>query len=71
MHQQATILGFLIVHYGPHRPEAMENLLKWVDEGKVELLKSVYEVPLEEVPDVFRYLFDGKGVGKVITKLAW
>ena len=42
---------------------------KWAQEGKIELLKSVYEASLEEVPDAYRLMLEGKGVGKHITKL--
>jgi NADPH-dependent curcumin reductase CurA len=57
------------MHYLTEAPAAIEVMAQWVQEGRVKLLKTVYEVPLDEVPDVYRMMFEGHGVGKVVTKL--
>ena len=59
----------MVVNYLAETPEAVRDMSKWAQEGKIELLKSVYEASLEEVPDAYRLMLEGKGVGKFITKL--
>jgi NADPH-dependent curcumin reductase CurA len=71
IYQRATVLGFLVLDYTSDAPKAFEEMAKWVQDSKLNLLKTVCEVPFEEVPDAYRTMFEGKGVGKVMTKLKW
>jgi NADPH:quinone reductase-like Zn-dependent oxidoreductase len=49
--------------------EAMQNLIKWVEEGKIKA-PAVQPFPFEKVADAHRALESGATVGKLILKIA-
>ena len=49
--------------------EAMGDLLKWVEDGKI-IAPALQEFPFEKVADAHRALESGKTVGKLILKFA-
>ena len=63
--------GFVILDY-LHRPEGTQALISAIKEKKLVLAggETVVEVSgLEEVPQVWYRLFEGKNQGKLVTKL--
>ena len=48
--------------------EAMRDLLKWVEEGKIKA-PAVQSFPFEKVADAHRALESGTTVGKLILKI--
>ncbi|WOO85938.1 Putative NADP-dependent oxidoreductase YfmJ [Vanrija pseudolonga] len=66
------IQGFLFLDYADSTAEAVENLAKWVAEGKIDGPKAhtVVENKLEEVPATWQRLYSGDSRGKLISKLA-
>ena len=48
--------------------ESMQDLLKWVEEGKIKA-PPVQEFPFEKVADAHRALESGTTVGKLILNL--
>ncbi|KEY63865.1 hypothetical protein S7711_10056 [Stachybotrys chartarum IBT 7711] len=71
--QRANVLGFLIVDYFAERSQAVEKMIQWVNEGKLKLFRTVYEVSFEDVPDTWKGVLQSgtDSVGKRITKLKW
>jgi NADPH-dependent curcumin reductase CurA len=65
---RVLIQGFIILDYFPRFPEAIEQLGKWVAEGKVKDRHTVVE-GLERAPEAVNMLFDGDNLGKLIVKL--
>ena len=48
--------------------ESMQDLLKWVEEGKIKS-PAVQPFPFEKVADAHRALESGNSVGKLILKI--
>jgi NADPH-dependent curcumin reductase CurA len=67
------VLGFLIVDYHARRSDAIAQIVQWVKDGRLQLPRTVSDVPFEQVPEVWQRLFqEGPGgVGKEIVKVLW
>ncbi|TXT04807.1 hypothetical protein VHUM_04075 [Vanrija humicola] len=65
------IQGFLFLDYADSNAEAVENLAKWVAEGKINgpNAHTVVANKLEEVPATWKRLYSGDSRGKLISKL--
>jgi hypothetical protein len=60
--------GFIVGNYSAKFPEAMEQLSKWLSEGKLSYSETVVE-GFEEIPRAFIDLFEGKNKGKMVVKI--
>lgn len=68
-----TIEGFIVIDMmlqGKYQT-AVENLGKWIKEGKITTDDKEYVVsaPVSKCPEVWQQLFSGQNRGKLITKV--
>jgi NADPH-dependent curcumin reductase CurA len=61
--------GFIVSHHFDMMPAYLDDLSRWVKEGKVTWKETVFE-GIEKAPDAFMGLFTGENLGKMLVKLA-
>ena len=61
--------GFIVSEHWAHYPEFAVKMAQWLAEGKVKAEQTIYQ-GLEQAPDAFIGLFEGKNRGKMLVKLA-
>ncbi|WP_373185695.1 NADP-dependent oxidoreductase [Halopseudomonas sp.] len=68
--QRIRMQGFIIFdNYGPYYPDFLKVMTPWVAEGKVRV-KEDQVVGLENAPEAFMGLLEGKNFGKLVVKIA-
>ncbi|HDZ57628.1 MAG TPA: NADP-dependent oxidoreductase [Pseudomonas xinjiangensis] len=68
--QRIRMQAFIIFdNYGPHYPEFLKVMTPWVRDGKVKVKEDVVE-GLENAPEAFMGLLEGKNFGKLVVKIA-
>ncbi|MGM7701436.1 NADP-dependent oxidoreductase [Pseudalkalibacillus sp. Hm43] len=65
----ALMKGFIVSDYGAHFEDAVSDLAKWLQEGKLQYKETVVE-GFERIPDAFIGLFKGENIGKYIVRVA-
>ena len=70
LRQRLTVKGFIIFEeYGDHFPEFLKTMSGWLDSGKVKTKEHIFE-GLEQAPQAFFDMLDGKNFGKTVVKVA-
>lgn len=70
LRQRLTVKGFIIFEeYGDHFPEFLKTMSGWLDSGKVKTKEHIVE-GLEQAPQAFFDMLDGKNFGKTVVKVA-
>ncbi|MBO1075826.1 NADP-dependent oxidoreductase [Roseomonas marmotae] len=64
-----TIRGFIQREFAAHRPEFLEEMAGWVAEGKVRYREDVVR-GLEQAPEAFAGLLEGRNFGKLLVQVA-
>ncbi|WP_299806499.1 NADP-dependent oxidoreductase [uncultured Shewanella sp.] len=67
--KKLKIEGFIVFEHWDHYPQFAAQMGQWLAEGKVQAEQTIYE-GLENAPDAFIGLFEGKNRGKMVVKLA-
>ncbi|KAI0783661.1 alcohol dehydrogenase [Abortiporus biennis] len=67
--QTASIQGFLVFDFAAKFPTAIQELTKWLTEGKIKRKFHVVE-GLEKAPETLPLLFSGGNTGKLVIKVA-
>ncbi|RKP25266.1 oxidoreductase [Syncephalis pseudoplumigaleata] len=67
--QTARMEGFVVFDYEKQYPQAMKELVRWQQEGKIKLSLHIVD-GLEQAPDALLMLFNGKNKGKLLVKIA-
>jgi len=65
---RARIQGFIVLDYLPRAPEALADLSKWYQDGKLKYRVDVVE-GLKNAPGAVNKLFDGTNQGKLIISI--
>ncbi len=60
--------GFIVFNYAEKYPESMEQLSKWLAEGKLTYAETIVE-GFDIIPQAFLDLFEGKNSGKMLVKI--
>jgi NADPH-dependent curcumin reductase CurA len=60
--------GFVVIDYLARIGEAIADLMKWYEEGKLRYRVDVVE-GLEQAPRAINKLFDGTNKGKLMVKV--
>ncbi|CAG8479208.1 17671_t:CDS:2 [Funneliformis caledonium] len=66
--QRAKMEGFIILDYVKRYPEAINELSKWIQEGKIKRKEFIIE-GLENAPEGLLRLFNGHNTGKMLVKV--
>ena len=61
--------GFIVLDYMDKFPEAISDLMQWVQEGKIIYQEDIQE-GIENAPDTLLRLYTGKNKGKQLLKVA-
>ena len=57
------------MHYQDHLEEMEQNMLKWKEQEKMEMVSTTINLPFEDVPNGLMGLFEGRNVGKLVTAI--
>jgi NADPH-dependent curcumin reductase CurA len=68
LEKRALMQGFTVRDYDEHFNEAIEELSKWMKEGKLRSRETVFK-GFEKLPEAFIGLFQGKNTGKCLVEL--
>lgn len=66
--KRASITGFLVGDHRHRQAAFMEDVSRWLKEGKVKYREHVVE-GLGNTPTAFTWLFEGKNFGKLLVKV--
>ncbi len=68
--QRIRMQAFIIFdNYGPHYPEFLKEMTPWVEQGKVRVKEDVVD-GLENAPEAFIGLLEGRNFGKLVVRIA-
>lgn len=67
--KRALLQGFIILDYTPRFHEAIAEIGKWLDQGKIKYALEIVE-GLENAPKAILKLFDGNKKGKLVIKVS-
>jgi NADPH-dependent curcumin reductase len=65
---RGTLSGIIVFDYFPRAAEAINDLGKWLNDGKIKYREHIIE-GLENFPAAIRMLFTGENNGKLLLKL--
>jgi len=68
LYTRATIQGVLARDYSNRMPEMLEEMGKWIQEGKMKYRETIVE-GFENLPKALNGLFHGNNTGKMIVKI--
>jgi NADPH-dependent curcumin reductase CurA len=60
--------GFIVFDHWDGYPAFVEQMVQWIQQGKISWKETVYN-GLEQAPEAFIGLFEGKNTGKMLVKL--
>ncbi|MBK0403641.1 NADP-dependent oxidoreductase [Adhaeribacter sp. BT258] len=66
--RSALIQGFIVSNYSERFPEGIQQLVKWVKEGKLHYQETILE-GFDRLPEAFLGLFSGENKGKMLVKI--
>ena len=66
--KRMMIKGFIVFNHYDQREESIIALLKWINEGKIKYKEDFVE-GLENAPNAFIGLLNGKNFGKLVVKV--
>ena len=66
--KRLTFRGFIVWDFASQEKEALQQLANWIKQGKLRYLEDIVD-GLENAPEAFIRLFDGKNFGKLIVKV--
>lgn len=67
--KKLKIEGFIVFEHWAHYPEFIKQMGQWLSTGEVKVEQTVYD-GLENAPDAFIGLFEGKNRGKMLVNLS-
>ena len=66
--KRLTFRGFIVWDFANQEKEALLQLAKWIKQGKLHYLEDIVD-GLENAPESFIGLFDGKNFGKLVVRV--
>ncbi len=66
--KSSLMQGFVISDFADKHPQGVQQLSKWLQEGKLTYTETVEE-GFENIPQAFLDLFEGKNKGKMVVKV--
>ncbi|MFX0085926.1 MAG: zinc-binding dehydrogenase, partial [Candidatus Hodarchaeota archaeon] len=67
--KRALVQGFIVTDYFDRQTEALKDLMRWYDDGKLKYREHIVD-GLENAPTAINMLFDGSNKGKLIIKIS-
>ena len=66
--KRLTFRGFIVWDFASQEKEALQQLANWIKQGKLHYLEDIVD-GLENAPEAFIRLFNGKNFGKLIVRV--
>lgn len=66
---RGTLFGFVIWDYVDRYGEGIDQMAKWVDEGKLKLPNDIHEGEIGDFPKLLGQMFQGGNKGKMVMRL--
>jgi NADPH-dependent curcumin reductase CurA len=66
--KSALMQGFLVTNYLPRWGEGIQQLAKWLTEGKLNYRQTIIK-GFDNLPNTFIGLFEGKNIGKMLVEV--
>jgi NADPH-dependent curcumin reductase CurA len=66
--RSVMLQGFIVSNYSDHFDEGLNQLGKWVKEGKLKYTETIVK-GFDNLPDAFLGLFSGKNTGKMVVEI--
>lgn len=66
--KSALMQGFIVSNYLPRWPEGIQQIAKWLSEGKLKYHQTIIK-GFENLPITFIGLFEGKNIGKSLVEV--
>jgi NADPH:quinone reductase len=66
--RSVMLQGFIVSNYSHRFGEALAQLTKWLNEGKLKYTETIVE-GFDKLPEAFLGLFSGKNIGKMMVKV--
>ena len=66
--KRLTFRGFIVWDFANQEKEALQQLAKWIKQDKLHYLEDIVD-GLENAPEAFIGLFDGKNFGKLVVRV--
>ena len=66
--KRLTFRGFIVWDFASQEKEALQQLANWIQQGKLHYLEDIVD-GLENAPEAFIRLFDGKNFGKLVVRV--
>ena len=66
--KRLTFRGFIVWDFASQKKEALQQLANWIKQGKLNYLEDIVD-GLENAPEAFIRLFDGKNFGKLVIRV--
>jgi len=67
--KRLTFRGFIVWDFASQEKEALTELAKWIKEGKLHYREDIVE-GLENAPESFIGLLEGKNFGKLVVRVS-
>jgi NADPH-dependent curcumin reductase len=67
--RRARIEGFLVTDYLPRAAEAVQDMLRWMQEGRLKFRTDVVD-GLQHAPQAINKLYEGANMGKLVVKVS-
>ena len=67
--KRLTFRGFIVWDFASQEKEALTELAKWIKEGKLRYREDIVE-GLENAPESFIGLLEGKNFGKLVVQVS-
>ena len=66
--KKLKLQGFIVFDHWDGYPAFVEQMVQWIEQGKISWKETVFN-GIEQAPDAFIGLFEGKNTGKMLVKL--
>jgi hypothetical protein len=66
---RATMAGFLVFDYAERFPEAVAEMTRWLEEGRLKSIEDTVKGGIESFPELLARLFHGQNTGKLVLEL--
>ncbi len=66
---RASMTGLIVFDYEERYPEAIENLARWIEDGRLIVREQIVKGGVEQFHDTLLSLFAGENTGKLLLEL--